>query len=840
MKKIILLIIAVAAFSNCVFAQSAKQYTKKAEEALAAKNYSEAFAHYHFLVNDAGRGSLENYYGAAESARRARVFYLAETYYKKVAEMEDGKKVHPLTDFWLGDVQKRQGNYVAAKSNFQAFLDGGGSANATYAEKARKEINDCDMAFNLKPSFSEERIEHFEAPVNSEVSDFAAVRVGETLYFSSLREGYEWEQKNERGSKWVQQVDDRKGQGSNAGLTHIYTKSIETGEVKLFNEFNEDGKHTAHVAFANDNTRIYYTLCESVNDQELNCKLYYRDMKSDNKWGTKTMLPESINMPNYNTTQPSIGKDSQADKDLLFFASDRPGTIGGMDIWCSYVSDDGTFSDPVNLSTSFGENGLNTTSDEITPFWDAKNQTLYFSSEGHANLGSFDIYKVRKKLGKWGEVQHMGSPINSSYDDIYYSRSDQGSAYFTSNRPGGLCGGSSDSLCLCNDIYMVPMPNLKLEVYTFNSITEQPIDVNEVNLSNLTNPQRDVQENGQFFEWMDEPLGPDNNYTLLGNKRDYRPGEGAFSTMFDFDKDTTIRVNLYLTPNVDLNTTVYDEITGKELTGAKVQLVLLSTMTSTVLNTHPEGDKSRFFDSLEFKNNYMVIGTKDKYLPDTAFVTTIGIDAVPTHLDAVLRLCKGFDPFPPISIYFDNDYPNPDCMDTYTTPSDLTYTSTFNDYIARRSYYEGKFAYDSKGFNEIKTFFDNDVIGGHEKLDRFAEQLYDYFVVLSDPNTLAEVTILGHASLRSNPTYNLALTKRRVASLRNYLKAWTKGDKSLAPYYNRISVVEAPRGDQEACRGCYEKPSITNVQACRDRRVDIINVKLKSLCAKKTPGSTTY
>jgi len=849
MKKIILLIIAIACCSNNAFTQSKRAYKKKADEALAAKNYTAALAQYHFLVNDAGRSNVENNFGAAESARQAKVYYLAESYYRKVAADEDGTKAHPLTEYWLADVLKRQGRYLEARNRFQSFLDNGGSANASYAESARKEMVDCDFAMNLRPLFDEEKIEHLDNSVNSVVLDFAPVKMGDLLYFSSMRDAYAYTKTTEGGSKWIQQVDEWKGKDGKLGLTQIYTKDEKTGKTELFDKFNEGDQHTAHVAFANNNSRIYYTLCDNVNAADINCKIYYRNMDGKKKkWGEK--MDAGININEGTTTQPNVGK--VGDKDVLFFASDRVGSKGGLDIWYSFIEDD-VCSTPVNLSEGFGGNDLNTAKDEMTPFWDEKTQSLFFSSEGHTNMGSFDIYKVKIKEGSFGQIEHLGAPINSSYDDTYYTLSDdRRNAYFTSNRPGGLCSsGADDSLCICNDIYKVATPRIKLEVYTFNAITKEPIFGANVKLANLTNLVEDnkTDDTGNLYEWFDAPLGYDFEYGVVGEKPEYKADVGDFSTAFEVRKDTVIRVNLYLMPSVDLTTYVFDKITGLPLPGASVEVYEIENRKPVTLTTlHPlasEGnDKSDYYDSLNFEKTYMVIGDKRSYAPDTSYITVEGTElttvglSTPTSLKAELRLCKDLE-FSPVSIYFDNDFPDPDRMDTTTT---LTYTETYYDYLKRRDFYVGNFNPYSGGYNEMNGFFDNDVIGGFERLETFAEELHDYFKTLNDYDASAVITIKGHASLRSNPAYNLALTKRRVSSLENYLNNWTKGDKSLATYSIKMKIIGAGYGDKEACVGCYEKPAIRDVKASRDRRVDIIRVQVQSLCGDDKedtkPGST--
>ena len=72
----------------------------------------------------------------------------------------------------------------------------------------------------------------------------------------------------------------------------------------------------------------------------------------------------------------------------------------------------------------------------VARFYDISTRTLYFSSNGRNGLGGFDIYKATGSTKKWIETSPLPIPINSSYDDYYFSiLSNNKEGYFTSNRP---------------------------------------------------------------------------------------------------------------------------------------------------------------------------------------------------------------------------------------------------------------------------------------------------------------------------------------------------------------------------------------------------------------------
>jgi len=137
-------------------------------------------------------------------------------------------------------------------------------------------------------------------------------------------------------------------------------------------------------------------------------------------------------------------------REFLFFASDRVGGFGGLDLYvCErpLESEELDFSFPQNLGRA-----VNTGADEVTPFYQADTQMLWFSSLGHPSLGGFDIFKTEKENGTWSRPINAGLPLNSSGDDYFYvlKKSGEG-AFLSSNRPDG----SSKTTTTDDDIYEV-------------------------------------------------------------------------------------------------------------------------------------------------------------------------------------------------------------------------------------------------------------------------------------------------------------------------------------------------------------------------------------------------
>ena len=152
----------------------------------------------------------------------------------------------------------------------------------------------------------------------------------------------------------------------------------------------------------------------------------YKVQRSAWGWSKPKNLGQKINS-DYWDSAPSIAPDGNA----IYFASNRPDGLGGIDIYVSYKNEKGFWEEAMNLGPS-----INTKGDDQTPFIHADNQSLYFSSNGRAGFGGSDIYVSRKKIdGNWTTPINLGYPINT-YDNegSIAVASDGATAYIASDR----------------------------------------------------------------------------------------------------------------------------------------------------------------------------------------------------------------------------------------------------------------------------------------------------------------------------------------------------------------------------------------------------------------------
>ena len=131
------------------------------------------------------------------------------------------------------------------------------------------------------------------------------------------------------------------------------------------------------------------------------------------------------NSPDWSTAHPALSADGRT----LYFASDRPGGVGGTDLWMS-VDHGGGWTAPVNLGTT-----VNTPGNELFPT--INGGSLYFSSSGHRNMGGLDLFETRPEDGGWSAPRNLHAPLNSPYDDFgLVLDSALGSGYLSSDRSG--------------------------------------------------------------------------------------------------------------------------------------------------------------------------------------------------------------------------------------------------------------------------------------------------------------------------------------------------------------------------------------------------------------------
>lgn len=199
--------------------------------------------------------------------------------------------------------------------------------------------------------------------------------------------------------------------------------------------------HDGTPTFSPDGNQMFFArnypgkanFMNACNEGRNNLRIMSADKVGD-QWTNLTELP--INNPDFNTAHPALTSDGQC----LYFSSDRPGGVGGMDLYKICRSGEG-WTTPTNLGAP-----VNTAGNELFPYV-ADNGMLYYSTNGiTGGMGGLDIHSTTMENGTWTTPLNLGAPFNSSSDDLGFTVTEDGqSGYLTSNRTGGK--GGDDIYC---------------------------------------------------------------------------------------------------------------------------------------------------------------------------------------------------------------------------------------------------------------------------------------------------------------------------------------------------------------------------------------------------------
>lgn len=197
--------------------------------------------------------------------------------------------------------------------------------------------------------------------------------------------------------------------------------------------FNFEDASTGNGCFSLDKKRFYFTRCVENWKFKTICHIYVSEF-ANGAWQKPVALGKQINLKNFSSTQPTIGNCYNNILEVLYFSSDRHGGLGGYDIWFSvYNIKSKKYFEPHAI------NALNTIGNEMCPHYDIETKTLYFSSDGLPGYGGYDIFKCNGELATWTKPENLGYPVNSSFDDLYFTiNANQKNGFFTSNRTGSI------------------------------------------------------------------------------------------------------------------------------------------------------------------------------------------------------------------------------------------------------------------------------------------------------------------------------------------------------------------------------------------------------------------
>ena len=255
--------------------------------------------------------------------------------------------------------------------------------------------------------------------------------------------------------------------------------------------------HEGPAVFSTDGRTMYFTRSnyyafklQKDGSNVSHLKLFRASLDDHGEWNDVHEF--AYNGEGFSTGHAALSSDGNT----LYFASDRPGGLGGSDIWRSVNNGDG-WGVPENLGST-----INTPGDELFPT--VVGEALYFSSAAHQNMGGLDIFVTNRQGNDWAEPTNMGYPINTRFDDFAFTlNSDGKSGYISSDRTG------TDRI----HQFFVQEPVFFVEGIVFDENGSEFMPHSEVTLTNLlTNNDTTMltADDGQFRFRMD----PNSPYRL--------------------------------------------------------------------------------------------------------------------------------------------------------------------------------------------------------------------------------------------------------------------------------------------------------------------------------------
>jgi len=395
----------IALLSSC----GADTYVKKGDAFYAIGEYYDAAAEYkkaysHTAVKE-------------KTKRGVRAWKMAECYRKinftakAMGAYQNAQRYHysdSMVTLRLAQMQHRMGDYKNATKNYQAFLD-------SFPDDPRPQIGlqGCTMAPIWKKRPTNYTVKK-QPLFNSRRTDISPVLYGdewEQLYITSTRPQATGDEiSGITGTKsadiFLSKKDDKGKWGK-----------PETIESEINSEYDEGA-----CCFSPDGKTMYLTRCTHDPDYPRFAQIY-TSQRSDASWG-KPQLLEIAKDTLSSFAHPAVSPDGA----WLYFVSDMPGGMGGLDLWRIALTDHG-----LGGAENLGE-AINTEGNEMFPTF-RPNGDLYFSSDGHPGMGGLDLFCAKQDSSGIWTIENLKYPMNSQGDDFgmtFEGLHNRG--YFASNR----------------------------------------------------------------------------------------------------------------------------------------------------------------------------------------------------------------------------------------------------------------------------------------------------------------------------------------------------------------------------------------------------------------------
>lgn len=477
MKRNILLVSILCFLFFAVEAQNRKAAIKLCEKAkveLNAKNFAKAktildkailkdstYHNIYFLLGDIYNLSLKSC-EAAEAYNHA---------------LRLTPKPRALDYISVAGEEMKCGKYEEAYNHYQTFLAMGG--HSTLIEEVNKNIITCKFGMEAVKHPVNMNPINMGSAINSEHDEYlATLTADEQEIIYTVRRPRDENTacvfcKTEEDFYWSKKADNQ-------------WQPRESMGTPINSSYNEGAQSVSP-----DGNYLFYTLCNS--DQGYgSCDLYWAK-RIGNRWSRPRNFGTPVNS-SFWESQPTIAPDGKT----IYFASNRPGGYGGLDLWKTTMTSEGTFSEPVNLGSN-----INTENDETAPFIHPDGSTIYFASNGHPGMGGRDLFFATLLAdSSWNKPVNLGYPINTPADELNIFINATGDvAYYASDKDGGE--GGLDLYYFILDEHLRPTPVTYMKGKITDKESGKPLEANieliDLNKSKTITSTISDPETGEFL-----------------------------------------------------------------------------------------------------------------------------------------------------------------------------------------------------------------------------------------------------------------------------------------------------------------------------------------------------
>ena len=410
----------------------------------------------------------------ADSYRHIQNYKEAEIWYEKAVALP---KVSSETRFYYAEALQSNEKYLKAIKQYLLTKPKG----AVMQRLNENRIFSCQYADSILRAPLRFYVQN-ESAINTSYSEFGVVPYGNGNIIVSDRPSNPEELKTGIPKNEKYGWTDR-------GYLHLFLGKGDSTKINVplnvFEDIVKTDFHIGPIVFNKAQDLVFFTITHQLNisklknrftknDELVNRLEVYLSHKVNGVW--QKAVPFPFNSNAYSVGHPAISPDQK----YLYFASDMPGGIGGIDLYYSQILPNDAFGKPVNLG-----NTINTEGNEEFPVFQP-NGVLYFCSDGLIGLGGLDLFRTRGEMTHWMLPDNLGYPLNHSSDDFGFitERRDSIAGFFASNRDEGK--GVDD---IYRFLQIKPLPPL-LRAKGDTSITDS---VKEVEFEKKTFPSDSIE-----------------------------------------------------------------------------------------------------------------------------------------------------------------------------------------------------------------------------------------------------------------------------------------------------------------------------------------------------------